>query len=219
VTEAFGKLPEDARITAAMISDALDTVGLRDQTFTDRFTPVQPGHCAIGYARTAKFVPADDIDPAKPYDAAIDFIDGTQPGDLIVIATDNSNASAFWGELFSAAAKGRGAVGVLTDGNLRDVDKIRDVGFAAFSRSRRPVDFKGRMVLVESQHPVKISGATITPGDLVAIDDDGGAVVPKAHEAAVVAAARARAKAESTVLSELLAGSTLREVWTRHGIL
>jgi 4-hydroxy-4-methyl-2-oxoglutarate aldolase len=219
MTEAFGQLPEDARITAAMISDALDTVGLRDQAFLDRFTPVQPGQRAIGYARTARFVPADDIDPAKPYDAAIDFIDGTQPGELIVIATDNSNASAFWGELFSAAAKGRGAVGVLTDGNVRDVDKIREVGFAAYSRSRRPVDFKGRMVLVESQRPVKIGGVSIAPGDLVAIDDDGGAVVPQANEAAVVAAARARAKAESTVLSELLAGATLREVWTRHGIL
>lgn len=75
------------------------------------------------------------------------------------------------------------------------------------------------MVLIESQQPVKIAGVVIAPGDLVAIDDDGCAVVPQEREEEVIAAARARAKAESTVLSELLSGSTLREVWTRHGIL
>jgi 4-hydroxy-4-methyl-2-oxoglutarate aldolase len=77
------------------------------------------------------------------------------------------------------------------------------------------------MVLIESQQPVKIAGVVIAPGDLVEIDDDGCAVVPQEREEEVIAAARARAraKAESTVLSELLSGSTLREVWTRHGIL
>ncbi len=219
MTRSFGELPEDKRITVAMISDALDKFGLRNQTLSTQLVPVTPGHSAIGYARTATFVPSDELDPAKPYDAAIDFIDGTKPGDLIAIATSNSNASAFWGELFSAAAKGRGAVGMLTDGNVRDVNKIRDLGFAAFSQSCRPVDFKGRMVLIESQQPIEIAGVVIAPGDLVAIDDDGCAVVPQEREEEVIAAARARAKAESTVLSELLSGSTLREVWTRHGIL
>jgi regulator of RNase E activity RraA len=53
----------------------------------------------------------------------------------------------------------------------------------------------------------------------VAADDDGIAVVPISHHDQVLELARARAKAESLVLSELLGGATLREVWTRHGIL
>jgi 4-hydroxy-4-methyl-2-oxoglutarate aldolase len=44
-------------------------------------------------------------------------------------------------------------------------------------------------------------------------------VVPKHTIDRVLDAARSRARAESLVLQELLAGSTLREVWTRHGIL
>jgi len=50
-------------------------------------------------------------------------------------------------------------------------------------------------------------------------DDDGVVVVPADHEETVVSYARERARGESTVLHELLAGSTLREVWTKHGIL
>jgi regulator of RNase E activity RraA len=50
-------------------------------------------------------------------------------------------------------------------------------------------------------------------------DDDGVVVVPQENESTVVNFARERARGESTVLQELLAGSTLREVWTKHGIL
>jgi 4-hydroxy-4-methyl-2-oxoglutarate aldolase len=216
---ARGLLPGDTEITSAMFSDSLDLVGARDQVLANRLVPVQPGCYALGRARTAKFVPATDVNPAHPYDDAIDFIDGAAPGDLIVIATDQANASAFWGELFSAAAISRGAVGMITDGNVRDVSKIIQLGFAAFSRSARPIDYRGRMKLVETQQPVELGGVTIHPGDIICADDDGAVVVPSKLEAQVLEAARARAAAESTVLSELLAGATLREVWTRHGIL
>jgi len=215
----FGSDPSDTKITVAMLSDSLDAVGLRDQVLEQRLIGVQPGKRAIGYARTARFEPTDELDPAKPYDAAIDFIDEAAAGELIVVATNQSNRSAFWGELFSAAALGRGAVGLITDGNVRDVDKIVALGFAAFARSHRPIDFRGRMVLSASQQPVNIGGVAISPGDLVAVDDDGCVVIPQSVEQEVLQVARARAAAESTVLTELLAGSTLREVWTRHGIL
>jgi regulator of RNase E activity RraA len=108
---------------------------------------------------------------------------------------------------------------MITDGNVRDVSKIIQLGFAAFSRSARPIDYRGRMKLVETQQPVELGGVTIHPGDIICADDDGAVVVPSKLEAQVLEAARARAAAESTVLSELLAGATLREVWTRHGIL
>jgi regulator of RNase E activity RraA len=67
--------------------------------------------------------------------------------------------------------------------------------------------------------PVDIGGVTIAPGDLVMADDDGVVVIPADQEETVVSYARERARGESTVLQELLAGSTLREVWTKHGIL
>lgn len=206
-------------LTTAILSDSLDKVGLREQVLTDRLVCVVPGTRIAGRARTAQFVPTLDVDPAHPYDAAIDFIDSTAPGDLIVIATDQSNASAFWGELFSAAAHGRGAVGMITDGNVRDTDKIQALGFGAFARSARPIDYRGRMVIAATQEPVTIGGVVIAPGDLVMADDDGTVVVPQAVEDEVLAIANARAAGESQVLSDLLSGVTLRQVWEQYGLL
>ena len=215
----WGSHPVDASITVAMLSDSCDRAGLRSRVLETRLAPLVPLSRVSGRARTAQFVPDSDVDPERPYDDAIDFIDSTSPGELICIATDDSNASAFWGELFSAAARGRKAVGMLTDGNIRDSDKIEALGFSVFSRGRRPIDFRGRMKLASHQSAVVIGGVEICPGDLVAADDDGVVVIPQAHESEIIALARERASGESTVLDELLAGSTLRAVWTKHGIL
>lgn len=211
--------PGDDRLTAAILSDSLDAAGLRDNVLRRRLHPVRPGMRAFGRAATVRFVPANDPDPEAPYDDAIAFIDSLARGEVAVIATGGDNRTAYWGELFSAAATGAGAAGVVCDGNLRDVEKIADLGFPAFGASTRPIDFRGRMRVAGMRTSVVLSGVEIADGDLVLADEDGVAVVPRRVEEEVLARARARANAESTVLTELLGGASLGEVWRRHGVL
>ncbi|WP_353827751.1 RraA family protein [Agromyces sp. SYSU T0242] len=215
----FVARPGDERLSAAIVSDSCDAAGLRDQVLQERLAPIVPGSRAIGRARTVRFAPALEDDPDDPYRDAIDFIDGIGPGEFVVIATARSNDSAFWGELFSAAALGHGAAGVLTDGNLRDTDRIAALGFSAFGRSRRPMDYRARMRIVSTDTPVVVHGVRIASGDLVMADDDGVVVVPQEHEEQVLGLARERASREATVLEELLAGESLRAVWDRHRVL
>ena len=215
----FVSVPGDERLTTAILSDSLDAAGLRDQVLQFRLAPLVPGSRILGRAWTVAFEPSTDDNPTDPYGAAIDYISAIGKGEIAVIGTDESNESAFWGELFSAAAIGAGAVGVITDGNLRDTDKIAGLGFPAFSLSRRPIDYRMRMRVIGVGEPVTIGGVSIDPGDLVMADDDGVVVIPASAENEVLRRARERAAGESTVLSELLAGETLRAVWDRHGIL
>jgi 4-hydroxy-4-methyl-2-oxoglutarate aldolase len=215
----FTPKPGDERLSTAILSDSCDAAGLRDQVLEHRLAPVVPGSRAIGRARTVRFAPSLEDDPDDPYRDAIDFIDSITAGQLVVIATDASNDSGFWGELFSAAALGARASGVITDGNLRDTDRIAALGFPAFSRSRRPIDYRARMRVIDADVPVTVGGVRIEPGDVVMADDDGVVVVPREHEDHVLGLARERAARESTVLAELLAGESLRAVWDRHRVL
>jgi 4-hydroxy-4-methyl-2-oxoglutarate aldolase len=217
--EGFEPQPGDERLTTPIVSDSCDAAGLRDQVLHERLAPIVPGTRAIGRARTVRFAPSLVDIPDDPYADAIAMIDGIRAGQFVVIATDASNDSAFWGELFSAAAIGSGAAGVVTDGNLRDTDRIAALGFPAFSKSRRPIDFRARLRIVDVDEPVVLSGVRIETGDLVIADDDGVVVVPRRHEDEVLALARERASRESTVLAELLAGDSLRTVWDRHRVL
>ncbi len=211
--------PGDERLTTAILSDSLDVVGLRSQVLASRLPALVPGSRVFGRAATARFEPSARDDPADPYGVAIGFIDGLTAGELVVLATGESNESAFWGELFSAAALGSGVVGVVTDGNLRDTDRIAKLGLPAFSRSRRPIDYRRRMALVGVGETVEMGGVAIADGDLVMADDDGIVVIPRGVEDRVLALARERASSESTVLAELLAGESLRSVWDRHRTL
>ena len=217
--EEFVMQPGDERLTTAILSDSLDVVGLRNQVLERRLTPVVAGSRSFGRATTVQFSPSLEFDEDDPYRDAINFIDSVRPGQVVVVATAQSNASAFWGELFSAAAKGAGAVGVITDGNVRDTDKIEAVGFPAFALSHRPIDFRGRMRVVAAHEGVTLFGVQIMQGDLVMADDDGVVVIPQSHEDEVLGLARTRASSESTVLAELLAGETLSTVWDRHRVL
>ncbi|WP_210506959.1 RraA family protein [Naasia sp. SYSU D00057] len=215
----FTPEPGDERLSTAILSDSCDAAGLRNQVLEHRLAPVVPGSRAIGRARTVRFAPSLEDQPDDPYRDAIDFIDSIAAGQLVVIATDESNDSGFWGELFSAAALGARASGVITDGNLRDTDRIAALGFPAFSRSRRPIDYRARMRVIDADVAVTVGGVRIDPGDVVMADDDGVVVVPREREEEVLGLARERAARESTVLAELLAGESLRAVWDRHRVL
>ncbi len=207
-----------AEVSAAQLSDALDALGHRDRVLAGQFVALTREARAVGRAATLQF-DVSDHDTAEPYDAAIEFIDALAPGSLIVIATGGSERSAYWGELFSCAAIGRGATGVVCDGYLRDTPKLAPLGFPAFARGTRPIDYRARMEITLAGQPVTCAGVLVEPGELVLADADGVVAVPRAIEAQAVRHANDRARRETTVLEELRGGATLRSVWDRHRVL
>ena len=98
----------DASLTSAMISDSLDVVGVRNNVMANHVVPLFEGARVLGRASTVQFEPSDE-DSEHPYDDAIAYIDTLRPGNVAVIATGDNLSTAYWGELFSAAAIGRGA--------------------------------------------------------------------------------------------------------------
>jgi 4-hydroxy-4-methyl-2-oxoglutarate aldolase len=209
----------DVRVRSAMISDSLDVLGIRNNAMDTRVHALRPGMRVVGIAATAEFMPDSEYDQKDPYGDAIDFLDTLAPGEAAVIATGGQCLSAFWGELFSAAAKGRGATGVVTDGPLRDTEQIVGIGFSAFGQASRPYDYKGRMRLKTTRQQVICGGVSVNNGDGVIADSDGVVIVPAEHLAAVTELANARAATEKTVLQDLLAGKSVREVWNAYGVL
>ena len=178
----------DQAVSTAQLADALDAVGCRRQVMEAAIVPLAIGMRAVGRAATVQFAPVEQ-DSDDPYDDAIAFIDGLPEGAIVVIATGQSTRSAYWGELFSAAAIGRGAAGVVCDGYARDSDKIRALGFPVFAIGSRPIDYRARMEITRADSPVVCGGVLVNPGDLVLADDDGVVVVPADIEVEAVARA------------------------------
>ena len=209
----------DPRARVAMFSDALDVIGLRDQVMSTAIKPLENEFTIIGYASTLQFIESADFDPHDPYSEAIDFIDALEPLHCVVISTGMGLKSAFWGELFSTAARGRGATGVICDGPVRDTSKIREIGFPTFANGTKPQDYKGRMRIQSSGQPVMCGGVLVGAGDLIVADEDGVVVIPAQNIDEVIQLTNHRASQENLVLKELQQGSRIREVWDKYHVL
>jgi len=206
-------------LTTARVADTLDQLGHRQQVCTPVLRAVGPGMRLVGRAVTVAFE-GDDVEPGDdPYAAMIALIDGLRRGDVLVIAAGGDDRTAYWGQLFSAAARGHGAHGVVCDGPVRDMAQIVALDFPVFATGSRPVDYRGRMRVCSTGESVSVAGVPVSPGDTVIADDDGVVIVPAAVDAIAAERMSARAEAEGLVLDELLGGASLRQVWDRHRVL
>jgi regulator of RNase E activity RraA len=204
----------------ALLSDCLDGVGERDQAMPFRIRPLDDSLVMVGRARTAAFVEVWHIEEGtNPYELEMDLVDSLKPDEIPVFACGNSGRVAPWGDLLSTAAMARGAAGAVMDGCVRDTRAIRKAGFPVFHGGIAPLDTKGRARVVAIDIPVECAGVRVCPGDLLFGDADGLVVIPQRVEDDVLRAAEEKLRGERTTLAELREGASLREVFSRYGIL
>ncbi len=208
-----------ARLSSSVVSDALDGLGYRDHTLDPALRPLDGAPVLVGHARTVRVAEVEEFPPV-PYRGEIAALDSLDPGDVLVAAAQGSTRAALWGELFSTAARARGARGAVLDGYARDRRKIRELGFPVFCRGTLPLDCHGRTAMgAVDDGPVVCDGVTIQPGDVVVADEDGVAVVPLALLAEVAQRAFAKALGEDAARAALREGALLGQAWARYGVL
>jgi 4-hydroxy-4-methyl-2-oxoglutarate aldolase len=205
----------------AVLSDVLDEVGLMGQALKPFVRPLDDASVMCGLARTGLYRKVYHVEPGRnPYEIEMDLIDSLAPGEVAVLACDGpTDRIAPWGELLTTAASVRGGAGCLTDGLVRDVRRIREMGFPVFAGGIGPLDSKGRAEMAAMDVPVEVAGVRIEPGDLVFGDVDGCVAIPKAIAPKVVARALEKVAAEDKTREALVAGESLRQVFERFGVL
>ena len=206
---------------SAVLSDTLDSFGLREQAMRPFIRPLDESLTLFGRARTGLYMPVYEVRPEEnPYEVEIALVDDLQPGEVAVLACGGpTERIAPWGELLTTAARMRGAVGCVTDGLVRDVRHIRQASFPVFAGGIAPLDSKGRGKMMERDGAVVCGGILVRSGDLVFGDVDGIVVIPKERASEVVEAALAKIRSENRTRDELLQGSTLARVFAKYGVL
>lgn len=209
------------RLYSAVLSDVLDGLGHPDQAVKPFVRPLDDASVLCGFARTGLYMKRYHLPEGhNPYALEMDLIDSLKPGEIPVLACDGpTDRIAPWGELLTTASKVRGAAGCLTDGLVRDVRRIRELGFPVFHGGIGPLDTKGRAEMMAADEPVELGGARVVPGDFIFGDVDGVVIVPRAIAPEAIRLALAKIEAEDSTREELLAGESLRSVFERHGVL
>ena len=203
----------------ASVCDILDEMGYRHQAMHQRLRPLLTDikNCGFtGRARTLHWVETDTISEDDPYGLEIEAMDSLKAGDVVVHSTDYKGTNAPWGELMSTIAKSKGVTGCVCDSQIRDCVKIMEMNFPVYYAGIRPLDSKGRGVVIEYDVPVHCGEVLVNPGDLIYSDFDGIVVVPKEIELEVFHLAKEKVENENHSRRELIEGKSLREVYNKY---
>lgn len=211
---------EDVRSTlyAAVICDALDVCGFPNQSPSVSFMQMTSERMIVGRCRTTLWADMFHEDPV-PYDLELQSVDSCEPDDVFIAAANGSMRSGIWGELLTTAVLNGGCVGAIIDGAVRDVAKIRAMGFPVVARGKCLYDSKDRQRVIDRDIPVEIDGVVFSPGDLVVADEDGIAVVPQHVEQKVLQFAWQKVHAENEVRDAIRNGMKAVAAYEKFGVL
>ena len=123
-------------------------------------------------------------------------VEHIQPGEVLVIAQPESKPQALLGDMLVTQIEYAGAVGIILNGAMRDVDELREIGlpiWAEFIRMRGPTKDKPGLLNV----PVTMGDNIIHPGDIVIMDGDGAMTVRPSRLDEVLEKSEARAAKEA----------------------
>ena len=207
-------------VYVAVVSDALDALGLRHQVMAPRVRPLYVEARVVGRAHPLHFRPGERIPSQEEYHfMEIEAMDSLQPGEVYVAALGDAPSCALWGELFSTCAQARGATGAVIDGPVRDSGMIIAKPYPVFATAFCAADAAGRAEAIAHNVPITCGGVLVQPGDYILAEYDGVVVIPHQHIEAVLKPAEEKVQGENTVRAELAAGEKMRTVFSRHGIL
>jgi 4-hydroxy-4-methyl-2-oxoglutarate aldolase len=206
------------RLYSAVVCDALDKLGFRNQSPRVPIRPLTVQGVLVGRCKTTLWADMAHEDP-QPYELELQAVDSCRPDDVMIAAAGGSMRSGLWGELLSTAARRSGCVGAIVDGAVRDVAKMAAMGFSVFARGTSPYDSLHRNRVIDVDVPVEIDGVQFSPGDLVIADVDGVVVVPRDVETDAIASAWEKVNAENVVRDSIAGGMTAGEAFKKFGVL
>ncbi|MDH3666953.1 MAG: hypothetical protein OEN23_08480 [Paracoccaceae bacterium] len=192
----FAALPSETldawrAIPPAIASDCMN----RAQAMGAQVKPLATGTRLAGQARTIACMAGDNM----AIHAAMRLI---RAGEVLVVAAGGHTGVALFGGLLAQSAQARGVAGLITDGAVRDVAEIREMGFACFAAGVTPAGpHKGFGGTIDGV--ISCGGCPVVPGDIVLGDDDGVAVVPLARAGHLLAECQAKIAQEEAALARL----------------
>jgi regulator of RNase E activity RraA len=153
----------------------------------------------IGYVATAVFSEKSDQHTGVHRWALPEHLDGTRKP-VILVAKQAfqpflANRVGLFGGNLTAQYKALGAVGVVTDGPIRDLEEIRGMTFQYLATGVTPSH--GDMMQTAVGIPVTVCGMTVVPGDVIHMDMHGAVKFPASRMTQVLENAQELLKREA----------------------
>lgn len=203
------------QVATASVADAVDKIAGRTGFLPASIKPRINENKIVGPAVTVLEGPTDEFLPPQH---ALDAIDESEAGSVIVISTNGTTDVAVWGGLMTAGAVANKHEAAVLDGGLRDIVEIkRDYDFPVYSRCVSPGTTLGRIKTLAANVEVAIGEVVVHPGDIMVGDVDGVVCVPRDHAEAVLEMAREIDQREFEQARLIIESGSLKEGLAKYG--
>jgi regulator of RNase E activity RraA len=147
----------------------------------------------------------------------MDAIDAAPPGSVYVMVLEDGLDYGAVGGLMVTAMKYRGLAGAVVDASIRDTPQIGKLQFPVFSRGVAPSTTINHYRCAGVNIPVTCAGVRVNAGDIVTADEDGVAVVSRAHAAEVLKKAQELDNTEHSMFPFIEKFRSLKEAVAKFG--
>ncbi len=207
---------------SAACSDALDALGFRRSTMDAEISPYFPDKgrmCGLAYnirGANVTGLPPGTKEVRETVD--VEYYDGIEPGHVLMYGTRMGDRGTIVGDCIANIASAKGAVGCVSDGPIRDLERLRPLDFLPFGPSVSPVSGEGRVLWIEYNCIVQVGGVWVEPFDIIFGDMDGVVVIPKHLAEEVLAKAEEMFAAEDAIIQDFLKNPNekLLDLFERH---
>jgi regulator of RNase E activity RraA len=203
-------------VEVASVADAMEQLYGQKSYMTHDMRPLSPAKFA-GPAVTVMLKKEEHQEGSKASSGMLDAIDKAPAGSVYVMVLEDGLDIAGIGGLMATAMKYRGLAGAIIDAGVRDTPQIRKLQFPVFSRGIVPSTSINHYRFVGMNIPVTCAGVRVSPGDIIAADEDGVAVVPKAHAADVLKKAQELDNTEHSMIPFIEKYRSITEAVAKFG--
>src|ERR1700675_5028602 len=167
-------------VEVASVADAMEQLYGQRAYMSHEMRPVFKTKFA-GTAVTVLLKKEEHKEGAPASQGMLEAIDAAPPGSVYVMVLEGGADVAGIGGLMATAMKVRGLAGAIVDAAVRDTPQIRRLQFPVFSVGIAPSTSINHYRFAGANVPVTCAGVRVNPNDIIVADDDGVAVVPRAH--------------------------------------
>lgn len=203
-------------VEVASVADAMEQLYGQKGYMSHDMRPLSPTKFA-GPAVTVMLKKEEHKEGAKASSGMLDAIDKAPAGSVYVMVLEDGLDFAGIGGLMATAMRYRGLAGAVIDAGVRDTPQIRKLQFPVFSRSVVPSTSVNHYRFVGMNIPVTCAGVRVSPGDIISADEDGVAVIPKAHAAEVLKKAQELDNTEHSMLPFIEKYRSISEAVAKFG--
>lgn len=222
------------------VSDALNSLGLRDTVFSPRFKALRQGMQLVGRALPIKlhslveqeYTPQEqrameakwEAEGGHPQKRLMRVVEALEDGTILCFDCGGDMQPAHFGEMSCQLAYAHGCRGMLLAGNCRDTQYVLKMpDFPMFSFGTRPNAFGG-WIITEINQPIYLPGhlthyVKVMPGDFIFGENDGVQLIPQKLVDEVLLRTEETFEKENAERDQIAAGMPIDEVYRVFGVL